>query len=352
LKVAAPLADLFGTFVVEMRGAYDDETRKTWVIYARKFVHHFGTLSAITAASIGDYTRARLRQVLRDTVSKERHALGVFLGWCKEQGYLLEAPTFPAIPKGATGVRSGTQRAKPVDITPEQAIAFLEALPERSARALKRGEERFHVRGFFEVLWFTGLRPATVEALEVPTHYARGSSTLTITDEIDKARFGRELTLTPGAMRALERCAPDAGVIFGRHNLSKQVAKAKAKAAMPTGFAPYDLRHGRATSLLEATGDDLLAVAYMLGHKRTTTTDRYLHTNRRAGDRAAAAVAGEELPAARVIGCVSGVVLGVPMKTVRCAPEKAVELWGDRRGSNPRQLEPQSSALPTELRPP
>ena len=26
--------------------------------------------------------------------------------------------------------------------------------------------------------------------------------------------------------------------------------------------------------------------------------------------------------------------------------------WGDRRGLNPRQLEPQSSALPTELRPP
>ena len=26
--------------------------------------------------------------------------------------------------------------------------------------------------------------------------------------------------------------------------------------------------------------------------------------------------------------------------------------WGDRRGSNPRQPEPQSGALPTELRPP
>lgn len=28
------------------------------------------------------------------------------------------------------------------------------------------------------------------------------------------------------------------------------------------------------------------------------------------------------------------------------------EVWGDRWGSNPRQPEPQSGALPTELRPP
>ncbi len=27
-------------------------------------------------------------------------------------------------------------------------------------------------------------------------------------------------------------------------------------------------------------------------------------------------------------------------------------MWGDRRGLNPRQPEPQSGALPTELRPP
>src|SRR5258708_23020625 len=33
-------------------------------------------------------------------------------------------------------------------------------------------------------------------------------------------------------------------------------------------------------------------------------------------------------------------------------PSKPPDLWGDRRVSNPRQLEPQSSALPTELRPP
>lgn len=32
--------------------------------------------------------------------------------------------------------------------------------------------------------------------------------------------------------------------------------------------------------------------------------------------------------------------------------DSANPLWGDRRGSNPRQLAPQASALPTELRPP
>ena len=32
--------------------------------------------------------------------------------------------------------------------------------------------------------------------------------------------------------------------------------------------------------------------------------------------------------------------------------ETAFKRWGERRGSNPRQLESQSRALPTELRPP
>ena len=66
------------------------------------------------------------------------------------------------------------------------------------------------------------------------------------------------------------RVCPETCRIFGAHNWTKQFAKAAAKAEMAKGFAPYDLRHGRAAHLLSTTGDDILGVGYALGHKRPT----------------------------------------------------------------------------------
>jgi integrase len=122
--------------------------------------------------------------------------------------------------------------------------------------------------------------------LSVPENYVRGSSLLVITEAIDKARFGREVPLTPRAREALDAVAPRAGVIFGRHDYRPQLAKAAAKVLPPERartFTAYDLRHARATQWAE--GGNLVGVAYLLGHKQVTTTNRYARPNEAAAKR-------------------------------------------------------------------
>jgi len=53
-------------------------------------------------------------------------------------------------------------------------------------------------------------------------------------------------------------------------------------------FTAYDLRHLRLTKLAEA--GNIIGAAYLAGHKRPSTTDRYLRPNLRAGEHALRAV--------------------------------------------------------------
>ena len=91
----------------------------------------------------------------------------------------------------------------------------------------------------------TGLRLSTIDALEVPTHWHKGSRTLTLTDELDKSRWGRDLPLTDTAVAALESvCPPEGGLLLGGHDYRDHVAEAasmalpKAVAAKFTGRSP------------------------------------------------------------------------------------------------------------------
>ena len=54
--------------------------------------------------------------------------------------------------------------------------------------------------------------------------------------------------------------------------------------------APYDLRHGFGSNTVEASGGNLNDVAHLLGHRRVTTTNRYVHSNQRAAETVIAAV--------------------------------------------------------------
>ncbi len=132
-----------------------------------------------------------------------------------------------------------------------------------------------------------------------------------MTAEIDKARFARDVPLSAEAMAALETVAPKSGLIFGEHDYRDILEKA-AEVLSPekrATFTQYDLRHGRLTHLAE-TGN-LTGAAYLAGHKRVSTTDRYVRPGRRAAERALAAVGatGFALPpqnpttaAARLVG--------------------------------------------------
>lgn len=278
----ARLDEMIAAWLEDLEATHDETTVATYLQYARReFIPVFGELAAMLPAKIADWSRGRLRAVQRTTLLKERTALRSFLAWAVEKQFLAEVPSFPALPKRSMGVKAGVQRSAPVDVTAEQVSAFLAAVPERSAR------KGFIVRDRFAFMYETTLRPATIDAIEVPRHYHKGAAELLIEDEHDKARFGRSLPLTARAREILDRCAPEVGAVFGRHDYREYVKAAAKATGLPAhlaeDFAAYDLRHARATHLLEA-GGALPAVSYVLGHRRMTTTNRYVRATKRAAE--------------------------------------------------------------------
>jgi len=284
LKVLVPelaLVEIAATWIADIEGELDAATLDTFVIYARHFQAFFGSMAGITDAACAQYSRERLRKVKRQTVRKELSALRRFVRWCVQQGVLSREPHIPSPPPRATGTAYfKRRRSKATVITPAEALAIIEALPEWSK---KPGGKLFPVRARIRFAWETALRPKTIDDLNVPEHYTRGATTLIITDEIDKARFGREIPLTEGARAAIDSVCPDLGLIFGRHHCRDRLTRA-ARSVLPpekaATFAPYDLRHARATEWAES--GNLVGVAFLLGHKHISTTNRYTRPNEAA----------------------------------------------------------------------
>lgn len=284
------LDELFALCLADLAKALDAETVAEYVRYARVYVTFFdSSLVNVNRARMADYQRDRLTKVLRSTVRKERSFLNTFLGWAVEQNVLAEEdrPEWPKLSRKATGVRSGPQRAVPVDVTREQVGAFLGALPLWSKPRLGR---RHAVRPRFIVAYETGLRPATLDGLELGKHWALGNGYIDISEDIDKARYGRRVPITRLAQAALTFVAATLGLVpgdllFGSHDYREQVERARVAADLPAGFAVYDLRHGRVGHLLDETGD-VRATMFLVGHLQMTTTNRYVR-GQETGARAA-----------------------------------------------------------------
>jgi hypothetical protein len=236
----------------------DEETTATYALYARShWAPHFSSVAAVTTARIERYRSERLRKVSAETVRKELGALRAFLRWLGSE------LTVPGVPRRATGTRVASHWT-------ERVISLLES----------PAKERYRVA--FE----TSLRPATLDSLSVPEHWRPGSRYLTIPDELDKAREGREVPLSLRAVRALLKTAPESGLIFGPKRYRKQLKKA-AKLAIPgergERFAPTDFRAARVTLWLEESGN-LPGVMFLAGHRQATTTARYVRTSLRAAE--------------------------------------------------------------------
>lgn len=292
-----PIDGIGSEWIADLETSLDPETTKKYDQYVDAWSAFFGTLDRVTAPAIEDFWRARLRVVKRRTVIKQLYALGGFLAWCVGRGLLAEAPAVKLPPKSSTGrAAPGRVVVETVPLSAAEVRRVLSKLPEasrkaRSGRAGRAGPHR--VRDRFTVAWETGLRPATLDALRCPEDYQRGAHTLKIRDEIDKARFGRELPLTPTARAALDRVAPEVGLIFGRmdsHTASKYLRAAATAAKLPADKAAsikaYDIRHGRGTDLAEQPDVNLVGVAFLLGHKAITTTNKYVHGHRVAAEKA------------------------------------------------------------------
>lgn len=279
---ALDLPTLYASWVEALAPMYSPEMSELRDVHGRTLISFFDTLDAITPASIGDYQRARLQQVMRATLRKELSSLRLFLQWLVEQGALERAPDFPVLTTRHPGTRSGTQRHAPVIATAEQVAQILAELPETVWAPKIRAT--LLVRPRFEFAWETGLRPATLARISVPDSWRPGDRVLRIHATGDKTRNARTVPLSDRAVELLEQFAPADGLIFGEHDLRAQLKRAAMAVLGPRLgklFAPYDFRHSRATHLIEL-GAPKLGVAELLGHRDLRTTDHYTHPSFRA----------------------------------------------------------------------
>lgn len=277
-----PTDELMAMWLADLEKTHDPRTVESYKAHAMKlFLPHFGTsMLKLNVPRMADYQRERLTKVLKKTLNKERSTMNSFLEWCVEQGVLSDEtrPVWPKVSKKVIGVRSGPQRAEPVDVTKPQVGAFLEALPIWSRSRKDQGKHA--VRPRFIVAYETGLRPETLSTFRTPDHWKPGESSMRIEDENDKGRFGRTVPITALAKAALEYVVAELGIteglIFGDHDYRERVEKARVAAGLPEDFATYDLRHARTGHLLDEPGAEIRAVMFIVGHRLMTTTNKYV----------------------------------------------------------------------------
>ena len=195
--------------------------------------------------------------------------------------------------------------------TAEEMAAIISHLPE-TARSRKMRGLPYPLRARFIVAWETALRPQTLNQLRAPDDYQPGAAALTIRDEADKNRFGRDLPLSEPARAALDSVSAEPGVMFGDHDYRPALRKAARAAGIDelraSRLSDYDFRHSRLTHLGQVT-DNLSGVMFIAGHLQPATTARYMRPQRAAAEevlQAAAAAAGKARRGRASTGRISG----------------------------------------------
>jgi integrase len=263
--------------VIAIGATLDRDTVREYEIYgAAHWLTRWKTLGELTPQALGEYQRARLRKVTRSTLSKELSAMRGMLRWCIEQGVLAELPEIPELPRQAMGTRARGPALRRVVLTEPEV--------ERLIRAMPKGRARDYV----VFAWETGLRPATIFKLRSPAQW--DGERLTITADVDKARFARELPLTERAREVIARRTPSrTGRLFSWRELVTAELHRVSERVLRRRVTLYDLRHSRITHLVEA-GGPLTGVQWLAGHKHLSTTAKYTHAGPRAAQDALAAL--------------------------------------------------------------
>lgn len=299
---APPLEELLAGWDTWLTTTHADTTRKAWREYSRShFLPMFGSAEKITETGCAEYRRLRLGKVVAATVRHELTALRNLVAFLAlpDIGVLPEAFKIAGVPKRTLGKAHPVRRRTAADPTsPDEVRTIIGLLPEWAGRkgppnlwhpplvARKRTYKatRYPVRARFEFAYETGLRPSTLDKLSVPEHYEAKATSLRVTDEVDKARWGREIPLTPRARAILEAVAPAEGLIFGKHNYRPHI-KAAADQVLPPEmakrFAGSHLRSAFTTHELEL-GKNILGIQYRVGHKLLSTTSKYAKPSLRA----------------------------------------------------------------------
>jgi hypothetical protein len=283
----------------------DPETIESYARYCEThFVPFFKNVESLTSARVTDYAKTRLGCVLAKTLKKELGALKALCGFVGVVVTFSDSATALIhgdwrLKKKVTGTRHKKGKRSKVALSPAEVVALLAKLPERKTRwARSAGVVRqrtdgqpelgWPVRARYVVAYGTSLRPETLDLLSVPEHYTKGATHLTITDEIDKARFSRSLPLTEEVRAALDAIVPDSGPIFG-HFTNRKLLRNAARAAgieeaRASRLTVYDIRRAALTHWADA--GKLTAAQWMAGHRRISTTAIYAQGSLRAAEEA------------------------------------------------------------------
>ena len=271
----------------------------------------FPYIETLTPASIEDFYRARLREVVRETVRKDRAVLLRFTKWASMPGrdYLppIEVPPLARKAKGVPAI----QGRNVTKIDRVEVLSILELLPRHGERKHKP------VRALVTLAAEYGLRAEMIQKLRVPEHYALGHREIRITAEIDKEGEARTLELTPLARAELEAIAPADGLIFGRYDYRRTLRKWAAQvigAERARYLTLRDLRHAALTDLAEVT-QSVGAVAAVAGHRDLRTTSRYFNARERAATAAlrTRTAADQQLEIPAITATITGTVTGTEL---------------------------------------
>jgi integrase len=272
---ASPLLALVAGWLDSLPGVLAPTTIAIYEGYTTAWLKRWRTPGELVAPrALAVWQQARLGEVSRSSVRKERGALAGLLRYLVETGELPGLPVWPGLPSKGAGTRAVTRKRRAQVLPPAQIEAALGLLPETS-----RG---YPVRAFALFLWDTAMRPSMAFRLIAGDHWHPGQGYLAITDTVDKEGDGRSLYLTPRAQAILAAQVPASGRIWLRKRIDGHLKAAAHAAGWPAhearAFSSYDLRASRATDWAKSPAG-LKGASHQLGHKSLATTALYARSS-------------------------------------------------------------------------
>ncbi len=274
-------------------GRLREKTRNTYEVYLHLLDSAMPSVADWSEDGFDALLSARLAVVQAQTARKEFAVFRALVEFAFARHWLPRLIAVPSVPKRAKGTRFDARRRCAADeYSPAEIEALIVALPEWSRRSRKDGVSRYPIRARFLVSYDLALRPEVANVAEIGVTWSPGRFDWWIPAEHDKIGNARMLPLPARCVAALESLGLTSGLIFGAHDYRESIHKA-ALTVLPKHKADrlcaQHLRSAGGSHLLELTGDNLLGVQFIMGHKQVSTTARYMRTSARAGAEAMAA---------------------------------------------------------------